>query len=195
MEELWPNQSPSAATNSLHQTLHFIRREIAPWKGEGPTVSYVRLDSEVMYLDAELVQVDSVAFVRQATEALNSNDLASVGPSIARLYQGRFAPEFEYEDWAEDWRTLVHAHYLRLCQATAGALLTANRAQAAVDVLSRAIWIDAGALDLRRVLIRTLAQVGATDAAADHYRQYASLLKNEAGLRAPPFDVLIGRDP
>ena len=168
MEELWPNQSPAAATNSLHQTLHFIRREISPWKGEGPTVNYVRLDSEVIYLDAELVQVASIAFVRQASEAVNSSDLASVGPSIVRLYEGRFAPEFEYEDWAEDWRTLVHAHYLRLCQATAKALLTANRAQAAVDVLSRAVGINSGALDLRiYLLIRTLAQVGATDAAAD----------------------------
>jgi DNA-binding SARP family transcriptional activator len=194
MEELWPNQSPAAATNSLHQTLHFIRRQIAPWKGEGPIVNYVRLDSELVYLDAELVQVDSIAFVRQATEVLSSSDLANVGPSIVRLYAGRFAPEFEYEDWAEDWRTLVHAHYLRLCQATAGALVAANRGQGAVDVLSRAIRVDSGALDLRALLIKTLSQLGAADAAADHYRHYVTLMKKELGLRAPPFDVVVGRE-
>ena len=35
MEELWPNQTPSSATNSLHQTLHFVRRDIAPWQDGG----------------------------------------------------------------------------------------------------------------------------------------------------------------
>ena len=147
MEALWPNQSPSAAINNLHQTLHSVRRHIAPWLGYDATPDYVPLDSELIYLDPELVQVDSIAFMRQATEALKSADLSRTGPSITRLYTGRFAPEFEYEDWAEDWRTLVHAQFLHLSQATAAALLAGDRVQAAIDVLSRVIELDPLALE------------------------------------------------
>ena len=92
MEELWPNQSPASALNSLHQTLHFVRRDIAPWREGGATADYVALDSEVIYLDPELVQVDSVAFMRQATDALAGGELARDGVAIAQLYAGRFAP-------------------------------------------------------------------------------------------------------
>ena len=154
-----------------------------------------RSTPNLIYLDPELVQIDSVAFVRQATEALNSADVARAGPSITRLYGGRFAPEFEYEDWAEDWRTLVHAQFLLLSQATAVALLASERTQTAIDVLARAIELDPLAFSLRASLIRALSRVGAVDAAVDHYRQYANLMKRELGLRAPPFEALVAGDP
>ena len=84
MEALWPDQSPSSAINSLHQTLHFVRRDIAPWQDDGSTADYVPLQSELLYLDPELVQVDSVAFLRQADDALKSTDTGRVGKSILR---------------------------------------------------------------------------------------------------------------
>ncbi|MFV2063490.1 MAG: BTAD domain-containing putative transcriptional regulator [Chloroflexota bacterium] len=195
MEELWPNQGPSSAINSLHQTLHFVRRDIAPWQDDGATADYVPLNSELIYLDPELVQVDSVAFLRQSTEALISGDLGRAGPSIVRLYTGRFAPEFEYEDWAADWRILLHGKFLHLCQATVAALLGNGRVAQAIDVLSRALEIDGLAHDLREMLIRTLTRAGATDAAASHYRHYAILMERDLGVRAPPIDeILAGGD-
>ena len=191
MEELWPGQTPASALNSLHQTLHFVRRDIAPWREGGATADYVALDSEIIYLDPELVQVDSVAFMRQATEAMASADPAPTGVSIARLYAGRFAPEFEYEDWAEDWRTLVHGQFLRLSQATAAGLTKSGAIHAAIDVLTRAVEIDGMALDLRASLIRALVRDGAVDAANDHYRQYAKVSKREFGVRAPRLEALL----
>jgi DNA-binding SARP family transcriptional activator len=195
MEALWPNLSPAAAISSLHQTLHFVRRNIAPWLGPDATPDYVPLNSELVYLDPDLVQIDSVAFVRQATEALGSTDVSRTGPSITRLYTGRFAPEFEYEDWAEDWRTLVHAQFLRLCHATAAALLASGRVQSAIDVLTRAVELDPLAFSIRASLVRALWQVGAVDAASDHYRQYANLMKRELGTRAPPLEALVADEP
>ena len=187
MEGLWPIRRASSAVNSLHQTLHFVRRDIAPWLADGITADYVPLDAELIYLDPELVQVDSVAFMRQATEALASPDLARVGPTIASLYGGRFAPEFEYEDWAEDWRTLLHAQFLLLSQASAAALMRAQKTQAAIEVLSRAVEIDGFAFDLRAMLIRALARAGASDAARDHYRHYSNLLQRELGWEPRPW--------
>jgi DNA-binding SARP family transcriptional activator len=191
MEELWPNQSPSSAINSLHQTLHFVRRDIAPWSEGGVSADYVPLDSELIYLDPELVQVDSVAFMRQATEALASGDVGRNGPSITKLYLGRFAPEFEYEDWADDWRTLLHTQFLLLSQSTAAALVAVGMEQSAIEVMTRAIEIDALAFELRATLIRTLMQVGASDAASEHYRHYANLMQKAMDERAPPMQELL----
>jgi DNA-binding SARP family transcriptional activator len=191
MEGLWPDQTPEAAINSLHQTLHFVRREIAPWSEDGIVADYVPLDSELIYLDPELVQVDSVAFMRQASEALASPNLLRMGPAIASLYTGRFAPEFEYEDWAEGWRTLLHAQFLLLSQASSTALLEAHRTQHAIEVLSRAIEIDGLAFDLRGMLVRALARAGASDAASDHYRHYSSLLRRELDERTPSLEEFL----
>jgi DNA-binding SARP family transcriptional activator len=147
-----------------------------------------------VYLDPELVHVDSVAFMRQATAALESTSIAGPGLPAARLYAGRFAPEFEYEDWADSWRTLVHAQFLRLSQLTAGDLLKAGQAQAGIEVLTRAVEIDGMALDLRGTLIRALMDVGSIDAAHDHYRQYASIARRELGTRAPSLEILCSED-
>jgi len=144
-----------------------------------------------VYLDPELVQVDSIAFMRQASDALSSRSPFDLGASIPGLYAGRFAPEFEYEDWAEDWRTLLHAQYLRLVQVTATALVKVGRLQETIEVLTRAVEIDALALDLRASLIRALARAGSIDAAADHYRQYAKVSKRELGIRAPRLEDLL----
>jgi DNA-binding SARP family transcriptional activator len=191
MEELWPSQSPSGATNSLHQTLHFVRRDIAPWRDGAAAPEYIPLDAELVYLDPELVQVDSVSFMRQASDALGYADVSRKGPAILRLYLGRFAPEFEYEDWAADWRTLLHAQFLHLSHATAASFLVTNRLQPAIEILTNAVEIDGLAFEIRATLIRTLTRAGALDAAADHYRHYANLTKRELGVRAPPLDALL----
>ena len=105
MENLWPDQSPKSAMNSLHQTLFFLRRDIEPWYEDGSTADYVRMESDVVFLDQDLFRVDSVAFVRQASDILATGSALGRGAEMLRLYRGVFAPEFEYEECAEDWRT------------------------------------------------------------------------------------------
>ena len=88
LEELWPEQSPSGATNSLHQTLYFLRRTIDPWYEDNQAVDYLAMGSDLVYLDQDLVHVDSVSFQRQATEAIARADLAREGSAILQAYGG-----------------------------------------------------------------------------------------------------------
>lgn len=191
MEVLWPNQAPSSAVNSLHQTLHFVRRDISPWHEDSIAAEYVPMQSELVFLDPELVQIDSVSFLRQATDAVRRGDLTNSGSGLMRLYTGRFAPEFEYEDWAEDWRTLLHTTYLHLAHATATALVSSGRSQQAVGVLARAIEVDAQAFELQVSLIRLFNGLGARDAAVEQYGHYSALVRRELDITAPPFDQLV----
>jgi DNA-binding SARP family transcriptional activator len=196
MENLWPDQPPQSALNSLHQTLFFLRRLLEPWQDEGVPSAYVRMEADVVLLNPDLFQIDSVAFHRQAASIIAAKQCPQRGPAMLRLYRGTFAPEFEYEPWAEDWRTLVHATFLRLADATSRELLDSGSEQEAVDLLTHAVAIDSGALDLRSRLVRAMSALGAKDAAMAQYRGLVSAYERELGEPPPSFsDIVKERGP
>jgi two-component SAPR family response regulator len=154
------------------------------------------MDAEVVFLDPELVQVDSVAFVRQAAEVLSTESAAVKGYGLLRLYVGSFAPEFEYEEWTLDWRHLVHTTFLRLAHRTAVLLLEQSRPTETVEVLSHAVSVDGQAFELQALLVRALQQTGARDAARQQYRFYAAAMRRELGVEPLPMeDLLEGSGP
>lgn len=191
MESLWPDQTPKSALNSLHQTIFYLRREIEPWYEEGITADYIHLEGEMVRLDEDLFQIDSVAFSRQATNILSSGTAVARGSELLGLYKGRFAPEFEYEEWAEEWRTHLHATYLHLAHATSRALLDEHRFGEAVEVLNPVAALDPNAFDLRATLVACLAATGATDASQAHYRSMAALHDRDLGLPARSYEEIV----
>jgi DNA-binding SARP family transcriptional activator len=191
MESLWPDQTPKSAMNSLHQTLFFLRRELEPWYEDGSSADYVHVESDLVFLDQELFQIDSVAFARQTADILGTGTALARGPEMLRLYKGSFAPEFEYEEWTEDWRTHLHASYLRLAHATSRALIDEARYGEVVEVLSPVAALDPMAFELRATLIACLEFTGATDAAHAHYRSLAASHERELGLPAKSFEEIL----
>jgi DNA-binding SARP family transcriptional activator len=155
-------------------------------------VDYLVIEPDVVYLDADLVQVDSAAFFRQASAALASENIADVALPILRDYPAKFALDFEYEEWSIAWRDQVHGLFLETTEATANALSAIGRYELAVDVLGRAIAIDATSLDLEAALIRALHRSGAVAAAAHQYRHYSGAYREEVGMDPPAFEVLLG---
>ena len=192
LEGLWPELNPKSAINSLHQTLFVLRREIEPWYEEGATADYVRLESEMVYLDTDMFQVDSVAFYRQASEILKAGTARDRGPEMLRLYRGRFAPEFEYEEWAEAWRTQLHGTYLHLAHSTTQALIRDRLYSDAVNVLLPVMQVDPLALELRGALVACLAALGSTDAALAHYKSLAAAHVAEFGVPGPSYGDIVG---
>ena len=55
VESLWPDLDPSAALNSLNQTVYFLRRVFEPEYEEDMSPGYVGQDGETIWLDPELV--------------------------------------------------------------------------------------------------------------------------------------------
>lgn len=188
LEELWPDLNPGAAANSLHQTVYFLRRDIEPWYADGISADYVAVESEMVYLDTDLVQVDSAAFLRQSAEILASDNIAERGSVLLRQYAGSFAPEFEYEEWSMAWRDRVHSTFLQLVQATSEALLACGSARQAADVLGRALVVDPNASELEVGLVRALLKLGARAAAAEQYSHYAQAYRRDYGTEPPSMD-------
>jgi LuxR family maltose regulon positive regulatory protein len=192
LDAMWPNQSPDGAANSLHQTMYFLRRDIDPWFEDGNSVDYLVVEPDVVFLDPELVLVDSAAFFRQVTTALAGNGVADIAPPLLRDYQAKFALDFEYEEWSFAWRGQLHGLFLEATEAAADALLASERPEVAADVVQRALAVDPTAIDLQATLIRALSRCGATAAALHQYRHYAKAYEEDIGGQAPPLEALLG---
>jgi DNA-binding SARP family transcriptional activator len=117
--------------------------------------------------------------------------VSSRGPGLLALYRGHFAPEFEYEEWASEYRTHLHATYLRLAWMVSNAFVSERRFGEAVEVLTPVATVDPAAFELRAVLIGCLANAGARDAAIAHYRSLALAQERELGVTPPPFEDLV----
>ena len=191
MEAHWPDQTPKSALNSLHQTIFFLRRELEPWYEDGATAGYVHMDTELVRLDRELFQVDSVAFARQAADIAATGTAGTRGPELLALYRGQFAPEFEYDEWATEWRTHLHTSYLHLAHATTSSLVEDRRYGEAVEVLAPVVGLDPTAFELRGALVGCLAAAGARDASVAQYRSMAVAHERDLGLPARPYQELV----
>ena len=55
LDALWPDLVPDVAANSLNQTVYFLRRVFEPDYVEDLSPGYFAHDSDLVWLDAELV--------------------------------------------------------------------------------------------------------------------------------------------
>ena len=197
LDGLWPDSEPHDALNSLHQALYYLRRSIDQWYEDSVSADYIVLESEIVYLDPELVAVDSVRFHRDAVAALSSPHQVSVAADVLATYRGMFAPEFEYEEWAIDYRHRTHALYLSLVHAVAESQLASGSYREAATSLAAALRIDPDAFELEGHLVRALWLQGTRAAAMEHYRHFAHAHQRELGLQAPRLEELLqsGRNP
>ncbi len=55
LDALWPDNDPDQAVNSLHQTVYFLRRIIEPGYSDDLSPGYLNQDTELIWLDSELI--------------------------------------------------------------------------------------------------------------------------------------------
>jgi DNA-binding SARP family transcriptional activator len=192
IEDIWPDGDISGGSNSLNQSLYFLRREIDPWYEDDISPEYVTFESELVWLDENLVRVDSVEFVKRSRELMGVRLSFADATSLVETYRGQFAPEFEYEEWALSWRSRVHAAYLDFARHAVAQLSSARELRAACDIALRALAVDAYAEDIERSLIWLYWRSGATSAAEAQYGHWAGRQRAD-GLDAASLGELVGR--
>jgi two-component SAPR family response regulator len=161
-------------------------------KGQRPLVEYVPVASDVVYLVPELVHVDSVAFVRQAGEVATKRPDSAEAMALVQSYEGGFAPEFEYEDWAIQWREHTHAVFLSLAERAARARLP-GRAADATAILRHALEVDPTAIELKALLAAAMYLAGSQVAARMLYQQYTREAVDEFGEQPPTLPELLAQ--
>jgi two-component SAPR family response regulator len=191
MDDLWPDLDPDSAANSLNQTLYFLRRDIDPWYEDGVSANYVVYESELMWLDCELASVDSIEFRDQSRRAIADGADLEAARSALKLYRGRFAPEFEYEDWAMAWRDGLHATYLHLAETTVSRMCESGLLRESAELCQLVLGIEPAAESVERALVWTYGRIGAASAATEQYQHLARSIRQALGVEPPSLrDVL-----
>jgi two-component SAPR family response regulator len=176
--------------------MYFLRRDIDPWFDDDVSAPYIRAQGELVLLDTDKVTAQSAVFQEEATRRLRGSTRDTEGAgALLRRYTGRFAPEFEYEEWAAGWRDSVHAAFLLLSQRTARELIEEGHYGEAVVVARHALSVDPDAIDLEGVLIWLYARLGSARAAAEQYAHYASSYEEVAGTPPRSLADLVASDP
>ncbi len=190
LDAIWPDSDPHAGSNSLHQTLYFLRRDIDPWYDDESSASYVSYEGEMLWLSPSLVCPDSATFDTRASSALLP--VASLEDQLSTLamYRGKFAPDFEYEEWSLAWRDRLHATYLGLVKASFKRLVASERHEEAIHVCQVALALDSEALDVEQALVWAYSSIGSESAASRQYAHFARAHNAELGLDPPSLTAL-----
>jgi DNA-binding SARP family transcriptional activator len=189
LDALWPDLDPDIAVNSLNQTLYFLRRVFEEHYSEDLSPGYVHHDSEVIWLDEDLVTSRSVK-CRRFVRELRSPAAPDEVEQLVDLYQGRFALDFEYEEWSAAHRDALHASYLEIVERAVIDDLSTGHYERGIRVARRALEIDPTAEQIEVCLLRLYRLTGAHAAAAEQYAHYASVMRDELGLEPPPLETL-----
>jgi len=189
LDALWPDLDPSIAVNSLNQTLYFLRRVFENPYSDDLSPGYVHHDSEIVWLDPELVtsrSIDCRNLIR-STERPASPDAVE---ALIGLYLGRFALDFEYEEWAGAYRDNLHAAYLEIVERAVAEDFATGHHDRGISVARRALEVDPTAEQIEVSLLRLYKATGAHAAAAEQYAHYAAAMRDDLGIDAPPLDAL-----
>jgi DNA-binding SARP family transcriptional activator len=189
IDSLWPDLSPDVAVNSLNQTVYFLRRVFEPTYKEDTSAGYVHHNSDVLWLDLELVSSRSSRCLA-ILDALGSELSPEHVGRLSQEYTDRFALDFAYEEWAVPFRTSLHVAYLQVVEAAVTRDMGSGHDDRAIELARRALDVDGTVESLELALVRLYRTTGAHAAAAEQYAHYATVLREEFGVEPPPLDSL-----
>jgi DNA-binding SARP family transcriptional activator len=189
LDALWPDLEPSVAINSLNQTVYFLRRVFEPAYHESVSPGYVHFDSNVIWLDDELVSSRTAACSDLVKRLQTAYDPDSV-EALVGMYRGQFALDFAYDEWAINYRDTLHAAYLQIVEVAVSADTAAGRYDRGIRLARAALQVDPAADPLETCLVRLYRLSGAHAAAAEQYEHYATVVRADMGIEPPALEAL-----
>jgi DNA-binding SARP family transcriptional activator/tetratricopeptide (TPR) repeat protein len=189
LEGLWPDLDPMDAVNSLNQTVYFLRRILEENYVDDLSPGYVHHDSELIWLDAELVTSRS----NECRRLIKGFPLVPTPDQVQQLadeYVGRFALDFEYEEWAAPYRDWLHASYLEIVERALASDLETGHYARGIGLARRVLDVDPTADQVEVSLLRFYRASGAHAAAAEQYGHYAGVMRDQLGLDPLPLESL-----
>jgi DNA-binding SARP family transcriptional activator len=189
MEAMWPGMDPAASINSLNQSVYFLRRVFEAEYAEETTAGYLHQDSDLLWLDSELVQADSAKCAEWIGTYGRTGD-PEVASKLADAYTGRFALDFAYDEWSADFREWLHVSWLHVVETQIRADADAGQFDRGIRLARKALEIEPRNDELELSMLRLLRRSGAHSAAAEQYVRYANVLRTDLGVEPPPLDAV-----
>jgi DNA-binding SARP family transcriptional activator len=189
LDSLWPDLDPPDALNSLNQTVYFLRRVLEEHYVDDLSPGYLHHDSDLIWLDSELVTSRSND-CRRLIKSLPPRPTPDQVDVLVRTYRGRFALDFEYEEWAAPYRDWLHASYLEVVERAVNEDIESGHFDRGIGLARRVLDVDPTAELVEVSLLRLYRASGAHAAAAEQYSHYASVIREQLGVEPPPLESL-----
>jgi DNA-binding SARP family transcriptional activator len=189
LEALWPDLDPPDAINSLNQTVYFLRRVLEEDYVDDLSPGYLNHDADMIWLDKELVASRSNQ-CRGALKDLPPNPTPDQVLGLADRYVGRFALDFEYEEWAAPFRDWLHASFLEVVERAVTRDIETGHFDRGIKLARRVLDIDPTLDRVEVFLLKLYRASGAHAAAAEQYGHYASVMREQLGIEPPPLESL-----
>ena len=189
LDALWPELYPLDALNSLNQTVYFLRRVLEESYVDDLSPGYLHHDSDLIWLDPELVTSRSNE-CRLLIKSLPVEPTPDQVAALVKAYEGRFALDFEYEEWASPYRDWLHASYLEIVERAVTADLETGHFERGIGLARHVLDVDPSAEHVEVSLLRLYRASGAHAAAAEQYSHYATTMRDQLGVEPPPLESL-----
>jgi DNA-binding SARP family transcriptional activator len=189
LDALWPDLSPPDALNSLNQTVYFLRRVLEDPYVDDLSPGYLHHDSDLVWLDPELVRSSSNE-CRRLIKSLPISPSPDQVYELVNAYRGRFALDFEYEEWASPYRDWLHASFLEIVERAVADDTESGHFDRGINLARRALDVDSSAEHVEVSLLRLYRASGAHAAAAEQYSHYAMTVRDQLGVEPPPLDSI-----
>lgn len=189
LEALWPDLDPLDAVNSLNQTVYFLRRVLEKDYVDDLSPGYLHHDADMIWLDRELVASRSNQ-CRNVLKDLPASPTPDQVLGLADRYVGRFALDFEYEEWASPFRDWLHASFLEVVERAVTGDIASGHFDRGIKLARRVLDIDPTLDRVEVFLLKLYRASGAHTAAAEQYGHYAAVMRDQLGIEPPPLESL-----
>jgi DNA-binding SARP family transcriptional activator len=187
MDVFWPDATPEAARNSLHVSIHRLRRALRT-AGDVPVVI---LDDGVYRIHPGLqlwVDVDEFDHhVRGGRQFEAGGDLAgalSEYELATALYQGDFLADDRYEEWPILTRERLRLTWLETVERLSRLYFAQGRYASCATLCQRIVECDPCREDAHRRLMRSYSRQGQLHLAVRQYQICVEALRAELGVDA-----------
>ena len=179
MDQLWPESSPTAASNNLRQVLYGARKVLDP--ASDAHKGYLNLQDEHLILCPEgQLWVDVDAFEQASATAQRGRD-PTVYRAAIDLYTGDLLPADRYEEWAENRREGLRQLLLNLLIELAGLYEERHEPKLAIEALRKATAEEPTLEEAHVALMRLHALTGRPEQAIAQYERLRDTLLRSLG--------------
>ena len=189
LDALWPDFDPSDALNSLNQTVYFLRRVFEPTFQEDLSPGYLNHEGDLIWFDQALVSSRSQR-CWDLIRSLPVDPAASLVGELSQTYEGAFALDFAYEEWASAYRANLQSSYLQIIEKSVYSDIESGHFGRGIVLARRALDACPEADSIELSLLRLYKLNGSHAAAAEQYAHYSVWVRDSLGIEPPSLDSL-----
>jgi DNA-binding SARP family transcriptional activator len=193
LDFLWPDASPSAAVNSLNQTVFQLRRLIDREYREGESPQYVLSNLETVQLNTEIVSVDLAVvrdLARQLPRSTSYSDRREIVARLLDFVRGEYMADLKYEEWVSRAQFSVHAELREILMPIAAGEVTGLDRTSAIRAGAALVSLDPFDEMAHLSVARHMAESGQRTEGREVLIRLAARLRDELD-ESPSDDVRI----